>query len=156
MSIAVRQVRGNPGRRRISDREPRPPAGIPAAPAHLDAVARAEWARVAPDLAAARLLTGLDRAGLAAYCTAWSRWLAAEAKLQELGTIVPSARGRSQLSPYFRVANVALKQLREFGADFGLSPASRSRIQVMVPAPMSALERFRRKHDGPPHTNEED
>jgi P27 family predicted phage terminase small subunit len=145
---ALMFLKGNPGRRPVTKREPQVPAGRPAPPEYFDAVALAEWQRITPLLAAAGLLTALDRAALAAYCSAYARWLDAEAKLRELGPLAPSARGGQQLSPYFRVANVALKQLREFGADFGLSPASRSRLQVEAAPPEGALERFIRRHRG--------
>ena len=60
-----------------------PLAAMPRCPDHLDHVARKEWRRLATPLHTAGLLTLADRAALAAYCQAWSRWVEAEQKLAE-------------------------------------------------------------------------
>jgi P27 family predicted phage terminase small subunit len=146
---ALKILRGNPGRRPLNQQEARPPARLPSAPPILDPVARAEWRRVCKVLGLVGLVTQADRAALTAYCVAWSRWLAAEAKVREFGALVRTARGGQGLSPYLRVANTALAQMRTFAVEFGMSPSARSRIQVEKPAPESAIEAFTRKHQDP-------
>ena len=64
----VVRLRGNPGKRRLNDAEPRPAPRIPTCPACLGDEARKEWKRLARELAELGLLTGLDRGLLAAYC----------------------------------------------------------------------------------------
>src|SRR5687768_711635 len=81
---------GNPGKRPLNDREPQPPGGMPDRPDWLDAEAQAEWGRVTAELAMSGLLTVVDRAALAAYCTAWSRWVEAEGMVKKFGMIVKS------------------------------------------------------------------
>ena len=146
---ALKLLRDNPGRRPLNKREPRPPAVIPTAPAHLDPVARAEWRRVVRPLAAAGLVTQVDRAALAVYCTAWSRWVDAEKKLVEFGSVLASpTKGFPLLSPYLTIANTAMAQMRSFLAEFGMTPASRSRIETGEPKTGGELERFRRRARG--------
>ena len=58
----VVRLRGNPGKRRLNDAEPRPAAKTPSCPACLGDEARKEWKRLAKELAELGLLTGLDRA----------------------------------------------------------------------------------------------
>src|SRR5687768_11179819 len=70
----VVRLRGNPGKRRLNDAEPRPPSRAPACPACLGEEARKEWKRLSEELAELRLLTGLDRGMLAAYCQAHTLW----------------------------------------------------------------------------------
>jgi P27 family predicted phage terminase small subunit len=123
----LKLLRGNPGKRKLP-REPEPQSMIPDCPPHLDALARAEWQRIVPELAALNLLTGLDRAALAAYCQAWSRWIAAEQQLQAQGAVILAPSGYPIQNPQLAIANKALAQLRAFAAEFGLSPASRSRV----------------------------
>jgi P27 family predicted phage terminase small subunit len=77
------------------------------------------------------LLTRADRAALAAYCTAYSRWVTAERQVQRLGTIVRSPlKNFPMKSPYLTVADQALETMRKFMIEFGLTPSSRSRIRV--------------------------
>ena len=87
---ALRVLRGNPGRRRQTKTEPTLAPGIPDPPAFLSEIALQEWLRVAPALAAAGLLTLLDRAALAAYCALWARVLACEEDLTLRGLTVSS------------------------------------------------------------------
>ena len=122
---------GNPGRRPLNDREPEPAQGIPVRPDWLDAEAQAEWDRVAQELSDMGLLTLADRAALCAYCTAWSRWVEAEAMVKKFGMIVKSPeKGFPMKSPYLSIADQALETMRKLMVEFGLTPSSRSRIRV--------------------------
>src|SRR5690348_3709942 len=86
----LKVLRGNPGKRPLNPKEPKPPTAIPIAPQHLTEIAKAEWDRIAPKLAQLGLLTDLDRAALAAYCCAYARWSEAEEALKKTGTVVRS------------------------------------------------------------------
>jgi len=135
---------GNPGKRPLNDREPVPTQGVPPRPDWLDEEARTEWERIVPELAAMGLMARADRAALAAYCTAWSRWVAAEAQVRKYGTIVKSPeKGFPMKSPYLCVADQALETMRKLMVEFGLTPSSRSRIRVADGAPAGdELDRF--------------
>lgn len=127
----LKLIKGNPGRRPINKREPKPNLGLPKCPAHLNEVAKLEWRRVSRELSSVGLLTKLDRASLAAYCQAWGRWVDAEVNLKKLGSpLFKTPSGYIQQSPYLSIANRALRQMKEFGASLGLSPADRGGIQV--------------------------
>ncbi|MGH6897699.1 MAG: P27 family phage terminase small subunit [Geminicoccaceae bacterium] len=86
----VVRLRGNPGKRRLNDAEPRPAPRVPTCPACLGDEARKEWQRLARELSALGLLTGLDRAMLAAYCQAHALWVEAVASIERYGTMVKS------------------------------------------------------------------
>lgn len=81
-------------------------------------------------LAKLRLATEADRGALAAYCAAYSRWAAAEAQVKELGAVVKSPNGYPIVNPWLSIANKAMEQMKAFGSEFGLTPASRTRIHV--------------------------
>lgn len=68
---AIRLATGNPGKRPINAREPKPVTSIPTCPAHLMPTAKAEWKRVARYLHDLGVISELDRAALAAYCQAY-------------------------------------------------------------------------------------
>ena len=69
----LKLLRGNPGKRPVNTREPKPKTKIPTCPTHLGAIARKEWKRITVQLDAVGLLTELDRTGVAGYCTAYQR-----------------------------------------------------------------------------------
>jgi P27 family predicted phage terminase small subunit len=127
----LKVLEGNPGKRRINDREPEAPAGIPDCPDYLDDEARDEWQRTGEVLRDMGLLSLADRTALAAYCTAYSRWVQAEAAVKKYGTIVKSPdKGFPMKSPYLTIADQAMESMRKFMVEFGLTPSSRSRIKV--------------------------
>lgn len=127
---ALKELQGNPGKRPLNKREPKP-TGSPTCPSHLDNNAKKEWKRISKELIAIGLLTSVDRAALAAYCSAYSRWIAAEESIQKFGTVIKSPKsGYPVQNPYVSVANTALDHMRKFAVEFGLTPASRTRLQV--------------------------
>lgn len=103
-------------------------AKIPTPPLPLDRVARREWDRVAPELIRLHLLSKLDLAALAAYCTAFSSLVAARACIAKHGRYVKTRGGGLMASPAVWDLNRALETLRIFANEFGMSPASRGRV----------------------------
>ena len=57
----VVKLRGNPGKRRLNNAEPRPAIKAPGCPSCLGEEARKEWKRLAGELAELGLLTTIDR-----------------------------------------------------------------------------------------------
>lgn len=126
----IKEIEGNPGKRALNKREPRPESALPPCPEHLDAEAKAEWGRISPELMRLGLLASLDRAALAAYCQAWSRWVEAETNLRKFGTVIKTAKGYPIQNPYLGIANTAIDIMRKFLTEFGMTPSSRSRISA--------------------------
>ena len=102
--------------------------GIPKAPDHLNDDERAEWRRVARLLKSAGLLDALDKTLLAAYCTVYTRWLAAEEQVKKHGLVIKAPNGFPMQSPYLSIANQAVKQMMTMLGELGMTPASRSRL----------------------------
>ncbi len=126
----LKLLSGNAGKRPLNPNEPEPEVEIPEIPEHLGEEARREWERISTDLADVGLLTRIDRAALAAYCQAWARWVEAEGQLKKFGVIVKSPNGYPMQSPLLAIANKALEQMRKFLTEFGMTPASRTRIHA--------------------------
>lgn len=76
------------------------------------------------------LLTQVDRAALAAYCQAWAHWVEANEQVEKLGMIVTTDNGYPQLSPYWTIAQQAAKMMKSYLTEFGMTPGSRSRLNV--------------------------
>ena len=139
----LKLLAGNPGKRRMNDREPVPPSQIPECPDWLNATARQEWDRMSQILHGMGLLTTADRSALAAYCVAYARWVQAEQQVQKYGTIVKSPdKGFPMKSPYLTVADQALEAMRKLMVEFGLTPSSRSRIKLPDLPGQSEFDQF--------------
>jgi P27 family predicted phage terminase small subunit len=159
---ATKLLNGNPGHRALNKSEPKF-TGTPTCPKHLDKEAKTEWKRVSAELIAAGLLTTVDRAALAAYCSAWSRWLNAELSIQKFGTVIKSPKSGFPIqNPFVGVANTALEQMRRWAVEFGMTPSSRSRISTTPSGGNggneNAFENFMRgigAMDEPEDTNED-
>ena len=88
-----------------------------APPAHLDDQARAKWAEVLPIIQARGEPDQGTLDALACYCQAWSRWTAAEAKVNETGAVVKSPAGLAVPNPYLAVAAAAQRQMRQWATE---------------------------------------
>lgn len=133
---SAKELAGNPGKRKLNRSEPKP-SGIPTCPSCLDSAAKREWTRISRELIAVGLLTAVDRAMLASYCDAYSRWSEATAELNELRRtkgksvlVVGTKTGYPMQNPLIGIINTAADQMRKFGAELGLSPSSRTRLSA--------------------------
>ena len=88
-----------------------------APPAHLDDTAKAKWREVYPIVAERDDIDQGHLDALAAYCQAYSRWTAAEAKVSELGTVVKSPAGFAVPNPYVAIAGQAQRQMRQWATE---------------------------------------
>jgi P27 family predicted phage terminase small subunit len=135
---------GNPGKRPLNDREPRPKPDLPTCPAHLDPEAKKEWRRVARSLHACGILTIVDRAVLAAYCQSYSRWVKLEGIVQRAGEVIFHPTTKTFYpNPYLGALNNALRNMHSFASELGMSPSARGRLHVTPVSPESdSLDEF--------------
>jgi P27 family predicted phage terminase small subunit len=124
----LRYLEGNPGKRPINDDEPKPDVEIPGCPDHLLPEAAEEWLRISKELFYLGLISQLDRAALAAYCQSYGEWVRYTKLVRQFGDVVKTPNGYPVLSPYKILADRALAAAIKYGMEFGLTPASRSRI----------------------------
>ena len=130
----LKLLRGNPGKRPINKGEPKLAATVLRPPAHLDAVAKTEWRRVAKMLAESVKTTALDRAVLTCYCEWWSQLVRLSTELRKVGPIIVSKTTKQPyMSPWLAGMAMASKQVERFAGELGMSPSSRSRIDVGGP-----------------------
>lgn len=130
---ALKVLRGNPGKRRLSPDEPKPPeadASFDTPPPELlnDPGASNEWRRVAPLLRACGLVTEAERSSLVALCQQWSRYVEAQQQVRTLGMIVQSRSGIPMTNPYLDVADRALHHCHRLWTVLGLTPSGRARV----------------------------
>lgn len=126
---ALKLIQGTARPDRINKREPKPKAGAPACPRHLDQVAKAKWRELAPQLVTLGVLTKVDGDALAAYCEAYSRWVAATLELEAFGALTyVGDKGMIRKHPAVGIASEALGNMALYGGKLGLSPADRARV----------------------------
>lgn len=138
----IKELAGNPGKRPLNKREPQPDQGSPTRPEWLMTEAKREWNRVTRHLEAMGLLTTADRAALANYCEWWARWVQAEKALKEHGLTFTTPNGYVQQRPEVAIAQKAAAICKSFLTEFGLTPASRSRIAVPEKKPADPFAEF--------------
>lgn len=141
---ALKLVRGNPGKRALPKDEPQPSLDAPM-PEWLSPEAAKNWPAVAKQLHDAGLLTAIDAAALGLYCEAFARWKDANARIVRFGSVVKSPNGYPIQSPYLAIANKAHEQMTKLLAEFGMTPASRTRVSVSKPDPAAQYAKFVRK-----------
>jgi len=141
-STRTKRLEGNPGKRKLNDREPELPGlgdAFDRPPRELagDRLACAEWRALVPLLRKARQVTSADRQSLIALCQQWSRYLKAERELRRRGRnrglVIKTPNGYPVLSPWLAVTNKALAHCAKLWAELGLTPSSRSRVYAEVP-----------------------
>ena len=125
----VKMLTGNPGKRKLPELTPQLPPGAPDAPdsVQADAIALQEWHRIVPELVRLNLLSVADMGALAGYCQAFSLWQQASASVQSDGILLSGPLGKRK-NPAVGIMLDAWKQVRAFASEFGLSPASRSKV----------------------------
>jgi P27 family predicted phage terminase small subunit len=92
----------------------------PLAPEWLPLYARQEWERLAGELHRLRLLTILDHAVFGGYCVAYGMW--------RMATEAEAAAGEDVKPVLARIASRAANDMVKFASEFGLTPASRTRL----------------------------
>lgn len=132
---AVKEAKGNPSRRPIG-RDPEPDVGQAVSvtpPSWMKADAKRVWQRLAPRLAAMKLLSATDSETFARYCTNFARWLKMQKRLDKMGEVyeIETASGVvRRMDPAFSIASRLERELQSIEAVFGLNPAERQRIMV--------------------------
>ena len=125
---------GNPGKRPINLSTFSPASAIPRCPASLNSEAKKEWKRITRELHNYHMIAEVDRGLLAMLCTAWGRFVEAETMIEKAserggsGLFVKTPNGFPVQSPWVAVSNKAIETYKSLCAEFGLSPAARTRV----------------------------
>ena len=125
----LKMLDGNPGKKRIQI-EVKPTPIAPECPSWLPPFAQDEWYRVSGQLEKIGLLTQVDGSAFEAYCMAYANWKTAQMVLMEKGSTMISAKGFETTRPEVAIADKAVKVMKTFITEFGLSPAGRARMSV--------------------------
>ncbi len=141
---ATKRLAGNPGQRKLNPAEPTPQAILPPAPADLTDVGRAKWNETALKLYNQSIVTELDLDMLYMYCVEWETFIEARNLIKANGGMVlKTSNGNPIQNPYVSIANQCKDKMIKIMTEFGMSPASRSRVSTVQKAkPKSLAEKF--------------
>lgn len=82
-----------------------------------------------------RVLTEADRIALANLCQQYSTMLKAQRLLDKSGLLFKTKSGYVQQSPLVAIVSGCVDQINKLCREFGLTPASRSRVQTEIDSP---------------------
>lgn len=118
-----------------------PPSALPPAPDWLGSVGALKWHEVGPHLAAVGLFAAIDGGALAQYCAAWDEFHQADEEVRSIGLLVPTKAGVAA-NPAVKIRQAARAAIRQWGSEFGLSPAARVSLPSAAPDDNS-MEEFK-------------
>ena len=134
-----KKLEGNPGKRKLNKREPRPRVSSRVEAAEIDRRAHEFIATYLPQLQAMGIFTDADQAALELMSVHYSiAWRAAEIVTRE-GLMLKNAFGWAK-HPLLQVLRDNSTAFKSYAAEFGLTPSSRSRISVPEPKEFDQLE----------------
>jgi P27 family predicted phage terminase small subunit len=95
------------------------------------------WDEAKKHLQDANVLTEMDALALAAFCESYATWREAtdkirRAKSQGGGLVIETVYGQ-KANPYLKIANNAHDRMLAILREFGMTPASRTRVKTASP-----------------------
>lgn len=136
----VHYLHGNPSKKPAADLHDgfQPDVELPDCPAVLKGEAAKEYQRLGAELERYSLVSKIDRGTLAMIATEWGRYVWAEDKIRQLnkqdpegerGLVDRSPNNYKVMSVYLQISRGAIALYLKMAAEFGLTPAARSRVK---------------------------
>ena len=139
---ALKILEGNPGGRKLNENEPKPRPLVPDCPRWLSGKARKVWEKLAPMLGNMGVLTEADEIALAVTCSLYARYKDLERIIDKKGYTGKSSKSGKRAMPELAMSRDCLRLLKSFLSEFGLTPSSRSRINLTPPENDDPLEKY--------------
>ena len=143
----LRVLRGNPGHRPLNPAEPAPARGLPEAPDWLNLLELEAWDTLTAALEPMGVVTISDGPALTALAVAWADWRQARAVLDLEEPYLETPAGLHR-HPASAVASDAWRRVSSMLSEFGLTPASRSRLQVADASGPNQFDEWRSRRRG--------
>ena len=130
-------------RRPLNAAEPSSPLlkRMPPAPGFLDDEGKRVWSTEGRRFIKAGLLTALDLTMFGTWCFWYSKRDVAGRAVNQSGVVVKAnGVGNPYISPYMSVISMCSKAMHQIEIEFGLSPASRTKVKSLNPAQRSLFD----------------
>lgn len=124
-------LRGNPGKRAINEREPENREGGTDCPCDFDDETRAEWERMVSQFQGMGLWSEEFRGGLVEYCEAFQLKRQSQAiyRSTKQPPLITTKQGNIIQHPLIGTINRQKQIMYRWLIEFGMTPASRTRVQ---------------------------
>ncbi|WP_413499193.1 phage terminase small subunit P27 family [Buttiauxella gaviniae] len=146
---ALRLVKGNPSKRALNKDEPKPPSGVPPIPKHFNKQEKYWFKRIGEELNCTNVITQLDGMALELLIGAYVEWRKHRDVIEQVGETynVKTMTGETLVKAHPQVAMMAdaWKRLRGMMTEFGMTPASRSKVSSSGKGEADPLEEFLKK-----------
>ncbi|MCE9886553.1 phage terminase small subunit P27 family [Obesumbacterium proteus] len=147
----LRLVKGNPSKRAINKNEPKPPSGVPPIPKHFDKRGKYWFKQMGEELDAVGVMSILDAKALELLVEAYTEYRHHCEVLDEEGYTYQtgSATGEKivKAHPAAAMKADAWKRIRAMLSEFGMTPASRSKVEIKAPAGEDPFAEFLKARD---------
>ena len=142
-------VKGNPSKRALNKNEPKPPSGVPPTPKHFDKQGKYWFKRMADELNAIGVISQLDARALELLVEAYTEYRHHCDTLEIEGYTYRTETNTGDVlikaHPAAMMKADAWKRIRAMLGEFGMTPASRTKVGVNGPAEADPLEEFLKK-----------
>nr|WP_310615839.1 phage terminase small subunit P27 family [Pantoea cypripedii] len=144
-------VRGNPSKRAINKNEPKPPSGVPPTPKHFTKQGKYWFKRMADELDAIGVITLLDGKALELLVEVYTEYrhhcevLDQEGYTYKVETMTGDVLIKAH--PSAGMKSDAWKRIRAMLGEFGMTPATRSKINTGGADEVDPLAEFLKARD---------
>jgi P27 family predicted phage terminase small subunit len=132
---ALKKAQGTYRKSRAPKNEIQPPPGDPGCPPYLDEIGRGEWNRIVPELEKLGVLSVVDRATLEGYCSNYSLARQYQKIAEDKPIVSTPVYTKGGELEHIEKPNPAASEARkhwalvkQFAAEFGLTPSARTRV----------------------------
>lgn len=140
-----------PGHRLLNADEPQSPLlkRMPPPPGFLDDEGKRVWATEGRRFIKAGLLTALDLSMFGTWCIYYSKRDEASRALNKSGVVIKVGEaGNPYINPFMNVISMCSKAMHQIEVEFGLSPASRTKVKTLNPNQRSLFSEFLENNGG--------
>ena len=144
---ALRLVTGNPGKRAVNKKEPKPKRVIPSCPAYLSDSGKVAWGRLCVLLDRMGILTEADSLALERLCDCYAEIIECRLLVERDGrtyssvttrttseegeaTTVEDIKSLLKANPAVAMMADADRRFKSYLVEFGLTPAARSKVHA--------------------------
>lgn len=157
----VVQLRGNPSKKPMAALldEFSPESSLAKLPTWVKGEARKEYGRIGEELARYQIVSEIDRGGLIMMACEWARYVWAEQRIAQLnaedehgerGLVDRTPNDYRVVSVYEQIRRESMRSYQKWAGEFGLTPASRSRVRPGSPQlPLPGIESEPAQDRGP-------
>lgn len=135
---AVKQLQGNPGKRPLTKREPKPQTAVKRPHGLGQGLQRRFWDEHAPELERLQILTGIDGAAFRLMSEHYA--LAVRAAMELHGdSLTVEGRDGPKKNPLVQVLRDQSAAFKSYATEFGMTPSARARLQLPEEAEQLSL-----------------